>query len=160
MKNRKGFTLVELMVVIALMAILTAVVLPNIQSIRGRSRDTKRVADISQLRLAVEHYFNTFRKYPTDIYTDTNFISAGIVSNPVPTDPNGGNYRYAPYCNGGGTTPNGFHLGAVLEQNNNNLTGDADIVPSASIPYQVCSGVTDFDGTDNATTFVYDLVNN
>lgn len=148
---KKGFTLIELMVVVGIMALLYAIILPSIDKIRARSRDSRRIADVSQLRLAVEHYFNVYNKYPVDINDDTKnspaFISSGSVLSSVPTDPKSGSgYFYASYCPSG--TATGFHLGAGLEQPNDQLNGDADGVQGARV---LCSGTTDFDGVDTAS---------
>jgi len=69
MRNKKpknsGFTLVELLIVIAIVGILAAVVLVNLNSARNRSRDTKRVADARQVLTALELYFQDNGGYPT-----------------------------------------------------------------------------------------------
>jgi prepilin-type N-terminal cleavage/methylation domain-containing protein len=62
--NKKGFTLVELMVVIAIIGILSAVVFVNISSSRSKARDAKRISDIAQIQLALEQYFDRCGVYP------------------------------------------------------------------------------------------------
>ncbi len=49
-KKTAGFTLVELMVVIAIIAILATVVLVSLQGARDAAEDTTRIAALSQLR--------------------------------------------------------------------------------------------------------------
>lgn len=49
-----GFTLVELLVVIAVIALVMAVLFPNFMSFRQRARDTQRKADLSQIQKALE----------------------------------------------------------------------------------------------------------
>ncbi|MEK7564425.1 MAG: prepilin-type N-terminal cleavage/methylation domain-containing protein [Patescibacteria group bacterium] len=49
MNSKKGFTLIELMIVIAIIAILATVVLAYLGSARGKSRDAKIVSQLSQM---------------------------------------------------------------------------------------------------------------
>lgn len=65
MKSSKGFTLIELLVVIAIIGILSSVVLASLNSARVKGRDAKRVSDLSQVKLALELYFDSNRQYPT-----------------------------------------------------------------------------------------------
>ncbi|HYF97459.1 MAG TPA: prepilin-type N-terminal cleavage/methylation domain-containing protein [Coxiellaceae bacterium] len=61
-----GFTLIELLVVIAIIGILASVVLVSLNSARAKSRDAKRVADIKQIQLALELFYNDNGNYPTE----------------------------------------------------------------------------------------------
>jgi len=62
--TRKGFTLIELLVVIGIIGILSAVVLAALATARQKSRDAKRIADVGQLRVALELYFDRMDTYP------------------------------------------------------------------------------------------------
>ena len=63
-KSGAGFTLIELLVVVAIISLLASVVLIGMQSARQKSRDVKRLGDITQMNTALELYFNTNRGYP------------------------------------------------------------------------------------------------
>ena len=67
--NRKdrGFTLIDLLVVIAIIGILAAVVLVSLTSARGKARDSRRVADMRQLQTAFELYYNDWSQYPATL---------------------------------------------------------------------------------------------
>lgn len=58
-KNKKGFTLIELMVVIAIIAILATVVLVSLQNARDAAEDSKRKSAVTQIRSIAEIYYAT-----------------------------------------------------------------------------------------------------
>lgn len=51
--TKKGFTLVELMIIIAIMGILVAGLYPSLTSYLARGRDSTRVTEIKQLNTAM-----------------------------------------------------------------------------------------------------------
>lgn len=62
--KQKGFTIVELLVVIAIISLLSSIVMAALNSSRSKARDTRRVADINQLKTALELYRNSNGQYP------------------------------------------------------------------------------------------------
>jgi prepilin-type N-terminal cleavage/methylation domain-containing protein len=60
----RGFTLVELLVVITIVVILSTVALPVFTNVQKAGRDTKRKADIHALLTAIETYYWNTGKYP------------------------------------------------------------------------------------------------
>lgn len=145
---KKGFTLVELLVVISIIAVLSGVILPNIAKMRARGRDGVRIADISQMRLALEHYFTITGKYPIEI-TSSDLADTTRIITTVPVDPSTKeSYEYFAVCSGDDDDkPNGFHLGAVLEEPNEQLNADDDADERGS---DNCNGGSseDFEGAD------------
>lgn len=63
-KSQRGFTLIELLVVIAIIGLLSSVVLASLNSARAKSRDARRRADLKQLQLALELYYDSNGSYP------------------------------------------------------------------------------------------------
>lgn len=63
---RTGFTLVELMVAITIIAILAAIAVPVTMSVIGQSRDTAIRMELSSLNDAVEKYQQKYNSYPPD----------------------------------------------------------------------------------------------
>ena len=61
---KSGFTLVELMVVVVIVSLLTAVASFSFATVRADARDTKRVSDIEQIGLALRLYAQEYGGYP------------------------------------------------------------------------------------------------
>ncbi len=64
-RNQKGFTIVELLIVIVVIGILAALVITTFTGIQQKARDTDRENDIRILHTSLEAYFATSTKYPT-----------------------------------------------------------------------------------------------
>lgn len=62
--KNKGFTLIELLVVIAIIGILSSVILSNLSSARMKARDARRIADLNQIRTALELFYSANGYYP------------------------------------------------------------------------------------------------
>ena len=57
LKTKKGFTLIELLVVVAIIGLLASVVLASLNTARAKGRDAKRLADLEQIRSALQLYW-------------------------------------------------------------------------------------------------------
>lgn len=97
-----GFTLLELLVVISIIGILTALGAVNYVGVRERARDAERKADLSQIQTALEFYRSDTGEYPTrtlfysNIACNGEFANNGVVYiKSVPCDPStGAKYNY------------------------------------------------------------------
>ncbi len=80
MENKKGFTLIEILVVIAILAGFVAMLVPNFMQIRTKARDTKRKNDLTTLQKSLELYkqnqtppvYPTALPAPCQVLTDAN----------------------------------------------------------------------------------------
>jgi len=64
MKINPGFTLVELLVVMAILAILSTVALGQFTNSQKKARDTQRKSDLDNVARALEMYYNDNKTYP------------------------------------------------------------------------------------------------
>ena len=63
-KKQKGFTLIELMVVVTIIAILSAVLYGSFNQARQQARDKARMTGLKELQLAIEMYKAQYGRYP------------------------------------------------------------------------------------------------
>jgi type II secretion system protein G len=113
--NQKGFTIIELLVVIVIIGILVALALPNLFASQARGRDTDRKNELKNLQQKLETHFGDEGSYPATL--------AGL--DPAPTaeeteGPKGDAYTYTPDA-----TNESYTLTAALE-NDNDPNADAN----------------------------------
>jgi uncharacterized protein (TIGR02145 family)/prepilin-type N-terminal cleavage/methylation domain-containing protein len=89
-KRKQAFTLVELLVVVAIIGVIAGIAIVSLQQSRRNARDVKRLADIKEIRTALEFYFNENLSYPESIEggiadEDTVYLET-IPTAPVPID--------------------------------------------------------------------------
>ena len=118
---KKGFTLIEMAVVLLIIGILAGIVLRNIGGQSIQARDTKRVGDLRILTNYLAQYLSKRGQFPAAADTSASwsnlnsaFASAGIFVN-LPRPPVGDPYVYYPCSDAPGVT-NHFVLRARLEQ--------------------------------------------
>lgn len=62
--NKKGFSLVELLVVISIIGVLSAVLVANFMGARERARDAQKIQDLNAVKNALRMYYNDNQTYP------------------------------------------------------------------------------------------------
>ena len=62
--NKKGFTLLEMLLVIAIVGILSSVTVVNLSQLKAKARDANRISDVEQIQKVVEIYFDDYGEYP------------------------------------------------------------------------------------------------
>jgi type IV pilus assembly protein PilA len=76
LKNKKGFTLIELMIVVAIIGILAAIAIPNFMSYQCKAKQSEAKSLLGAVRTAQEVYYAEKSKYADDI-DDTGFTQKG-----------------------------------------------------------------------------------
>lgn len=96
MKKDKGFTLVELLVAMTIIAVLAGIALVSFQGTRKSARDGKRKADLEQIRSALEMCYADDNEYPDTIAGSLTCEGGNTYLDSTPTDPvTGDNYYYS-----------------------------------------------------------------
>lgn len=134
-KNKKsGFTIIEILVVIAIIGLLSSVVLVGLTGFRKRGRDARRIADLRQTQSALELYYAKFSHYPAAARwsgDDSDTLEAALkkadigVTNIADDPTDGQSYMYR--SNG-----QGYIIAANLEIKDSNLFDDSyrDEIPT------------------------------
>lgn len=73
-----GFSVIELVVVMAMIGLLLAIVLASFNDARLKARNAKRISDLTQIQLALEHYYDDRGEYPRCTTTDTSTCNNSI----------------------------------------------------------------------------------
>jgi len=88
--QRRGFSLIELLVIISIIMLLSTIVLSSLDLQRKKARDAVRKTDIQFLRSALELYSVTNGSYPDNLEALTELSD---ISN-IPNGPSGDSYNY------------------------------------------------------------------
>ena len=113
MKFKKGFTLIEIVVVIGIIGVLTVIILPSLSNVRTRNRDTERISDIGTIQLGLLNYYSKYGYYPDSLDSSSTTLKQFITPEAF-LDPDGDDYTYVPLKRSG-TKCTYYHLGTTLE---------------------------------------------
>ena len=140
-RDQKGFTIVELLIVIVVIGILAALVVTTYSGIQAKARDSKRKTDIAAIQTQIEAYYAEENHYPSyanlnsstwraveanhlkslkeDTLTDPSGTAATLKSGAAAASDK--QYGYQPVndagtsCEADATTCTGYTLSAYLE---------------------------------------------
>jgi type II secretion system protein G len=115
-QNSSGFTLVELLVVVAILGLLLSLVTISFQEMQSRSLDSRRMADIGSLQKALALYQVQHAQYPVEpdgidvtgtdelnvLLLNENFLS-GQVKDPINGTKDGLSYVFHYLTNASGS---------------------------------------------------------
>ena len=77
MNSKKGFTLIELIVVISIIGVLSTLIINNLNDARARARDSKRKQELSGLKTALRLYYNDYQTYPDAAAGNSDILGCG-----------------------------------------------------------------------------------
>ena len=134
-RGRGGFTLIEILVTISIIALLTMIGVTNFRVAHQKARDGRRQGDLEQIKAALELYRTDEAEYPVDINTGDPIQSptGTIYMNEVPTDPLTTQDYY--YSSDGET----YALCAALELDTEGSCGGASCGTGVTCNYQITS---------------------
>jgi prepilin-type N-terminal cleavage/methylation domain-containing protein len=89
---KAGFTLVEIMIVVAIIAMLAAIAIPNFVKARGVSQKSACIANLKQIEGAKANWAMEMKKANTDIPVDTDLFGTTLYIRIAPTCPGNGTY--------------------------------------------------------------------
>jgi len=110
----KGFTILELLVVLAIIGVLSSIAVIQYSNAQAKSRDAKRISDIREIEKALNLYFvdnNVFPIIPEILEITgedelSQILESKFYISEVPPDPNHPTYKYTYESNSTGTDYN------------------------------------------------------
>ena len=174
--NKKGFTIIELLVVISIIGLLSTISVVSLNGARIKSRDAKRVSDVDNIKKAIELYYDDKGEYPvalspislgttnTLVLCDGGFKATSSSSDcplgkiymgkiPRNPTPNGIEYTYTSI-----TSSDNYNLAYSLEQgtaslpSGYNVFGDGeDTLSYGLIAYYPLNGASEILGNELVT---------
>ena len=82
-RAQKAFTLIELLIVVAIIAILAAIAVPNFLEAQTRSKTARAAADMRSLATAIEAYRIDNNRYPPSSTPSNFYLGYYILTSPI-----------------------------------------------------------------------------
>ena len=77
---KKGFSLIELIIVLMIIALFTSVAIPKYQAIHRKAKENTLKTIISNIQIALESYYLTNGQYPSGTTSSINEIESELVT--------------------------------------------------------------------------------
>jgi general secretion pathway protein G len=142
MLKRDGFTLIELIIVIAVISILIGIALPRFRGMQEEGKIAQAKGELRTLQTAVESYYvHNSEALPANLAALTSAVP-NIIGAALPTDPfnSGNNYVYAT----DGATPAKYYViysaGAATTAGVAAVSAAGAVTESAGNPIYVTNG--------------------
>lgn len=127
-RRNQAFTLVEMLVTVAIIAIMTGIIITNLSGSKAKSRDVQRISDLAQIQVALGFYFDRCNQFPSTLdisapCTGVADVTFGSYIPKIPPPPAGANqtaYDYLPK----NTPPSDYVLHTKLEAPNPSATAN------------------------------------
>ena len=138
---KKGFTIIEMLIVVTIIAVLSGLILRGMGGALPKSRDARRLGDLKNVQNMLEMYYNASNPntYPnvTTGWTDLESKLQSVLGTKIklPQDPSGGTntYHYCPNGVDANGTVTGYILGAQLE-----VTSSTDSITGLTCDGKTC----------------------
>ncbi len=109
-RNERGFTLVELMIVVMIVGVLAAVAIPMYQVVPERSMGTEATAALGLVKNAMRAYYAEHGSYADASFADGALVTAGGVLGVSPDDFEGRYFSEECYTFDGASGANAFTI--------------------------------------------------
>src|SRR6266550_9393504 len=86
-KRQRGFTLIELIVVVTIIGILAAVAIVNVRNAQKKAQEAALRDDLHELRKAIDDFYADKQRYPSDLSELVPNYMRKIPSDPITKQP-------------------------------------------------------------------------
>jgi len=110
-KWQKGITMIELLIVVTIILILMVALYRTIGRDTNKARDADRKADLKEIKVAFESYYNDNNCYPdAGVLENCGSAELSPYLRTIPCDKIGQAYLYLPVANADGPTCGGYRV--------------------------------------------------
>ncbi len=88
-RNQKGFTLIEVLLIVVILGIIAAIAIPRLMASRAQAEQEACKTNLANLNTAIEKYYFDYGSWPSDLNALNN---PDYMPDGVPTCPSGGTY--------------------------------------------------------------------
>jgi len=145
--NKSGFTLVEILVIAAILSLIMSILISSTQDVRKQARDATRESDTRNIQASMAVFFDQNDRYPSNY---SELLNSDLF-NQIPQDPStGSEYPYAT-----STAGDNFDLcvAACMELPENG-GGEDDICEEDSVDYNVNENYIEGNCPDNREYYI------
>lgn len=148
MKHQRGFTLLEMMVVVAIIAILAAILIPNFTHARAQAATSACMNNVKTIATAMELYYTDKQSYPAGSNTSIDGtatgnggILAGYLGQP-PEDPAAGAGKYYTFSTTSSGGVESYQIWCPGTHDASTLKAFAATSADTTIKYDSTKGIT------------------
>lgn len=153
MKKNQGLTLIELLIAVAIIAVLLLVTLSFYRSQMQRGRDGRRKADLAKVQKVLEDYLNDHICYPDTLDCNNDFSP---YLSTIPCDPlNSGNHIYFYSVSSTESCKKWYKIFTTLEYNADPIIAEINCEPSTCGPYNYLVASPNVETTERQLGEIY-----
>lgn len=148
MKDQRGFTLLEMMVVVAIIAILAAILIPNFTHARAQAATSACMGNLKTIATALELYYTDKQSYPAasntaidGSATGSGGMLEGYLGQP-PEDPAAGSGKYYTFTTSTSGGVDTYQIWCPGAHDPSTLTSIASGSTDTTVKYDSARGLT------------------